>query len=357
MATVTFSNIGQSYDLSPDESTWALRPIDVEFKSGLTYGLVGPSGSGKTTMLNLISGIVRPTQGQIYFDETDVTKMSIAQRNVAQVFQFPTIYKQMTVFGNLAFPLSCRKWSKNKIKDRVESIADQIGLGETLGKSANKLRADEKQLVSLGRGLVRDDVTALLMDEPLTVIDPQYKAELRRKIKKIVAGKGITIIYVTHDQYEAMTFADEILVMNVGSVVQRGQPEELFERPNSRYVGNFIGSPAMNFIRGVVDQGQVSIAGQRLEVSTSVTTLGGAEIEVGIRPEYVPVMEAQGPNVVTAEHISVSDMGSTRVLNCKIGDDIIRAKILRDQPVPKLGPIYLHLPSEKLLVYQDGEIV
>jgi glycerol transport system ATP-binding protein len=308
-------------------------------------------------MLNLISGIVRPTQGQIYFDETDVTKVSIAKRNVAQVFQFPTIYKQMTVFDNLAFPLSCRKWKKAQVKERVEDIAEQIGLGETLGKSANKLRADEKQLVSLGRGLVRDDVTALLMDEPLTVIDPQYKAELRRRIKKIVEGKGITIIYVTHDQYEAMTFADEIFVMSVGSLVQRGKPEELFERPNSRYVGNFIGSPAMNFLKGKVEHGSVEVSGQRLELASSVATLAGMEIEVGIRPEYVEVSVATGPNVITAEHVSVSDMGSTRVLTCKLGDDIIRAKILRDDPVPRLGPIQLRLPAEKVLAYHDGNLV
>lgn len=357
MAKITFSSVGQSYDRNPDESTWALRPIDVVFEPGFTYGLVGPSGSGKTTMLNLISGIVRPTQGQIYFNETDVTNVSIAQRNVAQVFQFPTIYKQMTVFDNLAFPLTCRKWSKVKVKERVEGIAEQIGLGETLGKSANKLRADEKQLVSLGRGLVRDDVSALLMDEPLTVIDPQYKAELRRKIKKIVEGKGITIIYVTHDQYEAMTFADEIFVMSVGSLVQRGKPEELFERPNTRYVGNFIGSPAMNFLRGNVEQNQVSLAGQRLDLVSSVSHLAGEEVEVGIRPEYVQVTDATGPNVITAEHISVSDMGSTRVLTCSYGDDVIRAKILRDQPVPNLGPINLLLPPDKLLAYRDGHLV
>lgn len=357
MAKITFSSVGQSYDGNPDESTWALRPIDVVLEPGFTYGLVGPSGSGKTTMLNLISGIVRPTRGQIYFDETDVTNVPTAKRNVAQVFQFPTIYKQMTVFDNLAFPLTCRKWPKAEVKERVEGIAEQIGLGGTLGKSANNLRADEKQLVSLGRGLVRDDVSALLMDEPLTVIDPQYKAELRRKIKKIVQGKDITIIYVTHDQYEAMTFANEIFVMNVGSLVQRGGPEELFERPITRYVGNFIGSPAMNFLRGLVEQNQISVAGQRLDLATNVSDFAGAEVEVGIRPEYVQVTEAGGPNVITAEHIAVSDMGSTRVLNCEYGGDVIRAKILRDEPVPKLGPIKLFLPPDKVLAYRDGHLV
>ena len=357
MAKVTFSNIGQSYDKNPDEESWALKPIDIVFESGMTYGLVGPSGCGKTTMLNLISGIVRPTQGSIHFDDDDVTHKPISQRNVAQVFQFPTIYKQMTVFDNLAFPLTCRKWPKNQVKARVEDIAEQIGIAASLGKSANKLRADEKQLVSLGRGLIRDDVTALLMDEPLTVIDPQYKSELRRKIKKIVEGKQITIIYVTHDQYEAMTFADEVLVMSYGRLVQRGNPEELFERPNTRYVGNFIGSPAMNFLKADIVDGAVSIAGQGLVVAGSAGILADGPVEIGIRPEYVKVCDSAGPNVIAADNVAVSDMGSTKVLTCKVGDETIRAKIVRDQPVPKLGPIKLLLPPDKVLAYRDGHLL
>lgn len=354
MAKVTFSNIGQSYDKNSDVESWALKPIDIVFESGMTYGLVGPSGCGKTTMLNLISGIIRPTQGSILFDENDVTAKPISQRNVAQVFQFPTIYKQMTVFDNLAFPLICRKWPKDQVKARVEDIAEQIGIAASLGKSAKKLRADEKQLVSLGRGLIRDDVTALLMDEPLTVIDPQYKSELRRKIKKIVQGKQITMIYVTHDQYEAMTFADEVLVMSYGRLVQRGNAEELFERPNTRYVGNFIGSPAMNFLKADIVDGGVSIAGQRLAMAGS---LADGPVEIGIRPEYVQVCDAAGPNVIAADNVAVSDMGSTKVLTCRIGQETLRAKIMRDQPVPKLGPIKLLLPPEKVLAYRDGHLV
>ncbi len=194
MAKVIFSNVGQSYDKSLDEETWALKPIDLVFESGRTYGLVGPSGCGKTTMLNLISGIIRPSHGSIFFDDTDVTDSPIVKRNVAQVFQFPTIYKQMTVYDNLAFPLTCRKWGKSEVKARVEEIAEQIGISDVLGKSANKLRADEKQLVSLGRGLVRDDVTALLMDEPLTVIDLQYKLTAAQD-QKIVEVKDYIIMY------------------------------------------------------------------------------------------------------------------------------------------------------------------
>lgn len=357
MAKISFADVGHSYIKTQDEEAWALKPIDIVFESGKSYGLVGPSGCGKTTMLNLISGIIRPTTGQIYFNDEDVTGRSISKRNVAQVFQFPTIYKSMTVYDNLAFPLVCRKWTKSAIAARVGDIAEQIGITDKLDKSANKLRADEKQLVSLGRGLVRDDVTALLMDEPLTVIDPQYKSELRRQIKRIVAGKQITIIYVTHDQYEAMTFADEILVMSLGRLVQRGNPEELFEFPNTRYVGNFIGSPAMNFLKAKVEQGEVSVAGQKLSMTRSLSGYTGSEVELGIRPEYVQVTQGLGPNVITAEHVAMSDMGATRILTCTVGDSVIRAKILRDAPIPQRGPINLLLPQDKVLAYQDGNLI
>ncbi len=357
MAKITFKNVGQSYDSNPDIETWALKPIDFTLESGRPYGLVGPSGCGKTTMLNLISGIVKPSQGSILFDDTDYTSLPISKRNVAQVFQFPTIYKSMTVFDNLAFPLICRNWKEDKIKTRVGEIAEQIGISDKLKRSANKLRADEKQLISLGRGLVRDDVTALLMDEPLTVIDMQYKSELRRKIKKIVEGKQITIIYVTHDQYEAMTFAEEILVMSFGRLVQRGKPEELFERPNTKYVGNFIGSPAMNFLSAKVTNGEANIAGQKLRLASEFANLGGDDIEIGIRPEYLQVSESTGPNVLTVEHLGASDMGSTKILNCKLGNTQIKAKILRDEPLPRLGQINLLFPQDKLLAYREGQLL
>ncbi len=151
--------------------------------------------------------------------ERDVTRAAIADRNIAQVFQFPVVYRSKTVFGNLAFPLKCRNWDKARIERRVSEVAELLGLTARLGRSARSLTADEKQLISLGRGLVRDDVAALLMDEPLTVIDPQMKFDLRRRIKQANERTRHTVIYVTHDQNEAMTFADEILVMQAGRVI------------------------------------------------------------------------------------------------------------------------------------------
>jgi glycerol transport system ATP-binding protein len=357
MAKITFKNIGHTYNKSANEEDWALKPINMQWETGRSYALVGPSGCGKTTILNIISGIVKPYQGQILFDDADVTKLPISKRNVAQVFQFPTIYKSMTVFENLSFPLVCRDWEKDKIRERVGDVAEQIGISHKLDRSANKLGADEKQLISLGRGLVRDDVTALLMDEPLTVIDPQLKFELRKRIKQIIQGKNITVVYVTHDQYEAMTFADELLVMSLGRLVQQGTPEELFEKPNSKYVGNFIGSPAMNFLRGKNDGGTTKVGDQKLVSVSNISQSHSSDVELGIRPEHVSVVDNVSENVIVADFISYDDIGSSRILNCKFDSQAIRVKIPRGHPVPNRGKINLKLPKEKLLTYQDGMLL
>ncbi len=230
------------------DADYALLPLDIVFEDGGAYALLGPSGCGKTTMLNIISGLVAPSHGAIRFDGVDRTRASPQERNIAQVFQFPVIYDTMTVGENLAFPLRNRKVPEDRIRERVGRIAEMLDLSAQLDQRAANLAADAKQKISLGRGLVRADVSAVLFDEPQTVIDPHLKWELRRKLKQIHHELGLTLIYVTHDQVEAMTFADQVLVMARGRVVQQGTPEELFERPRHTFVGHFIGSPGMNLL-------------------------------------------------------------------------------------------------------------
>ena len=246
MSKIDLNNISHSYNPNDPNPVYALNPFSMTWENGKRYAILGPSGCGKTTMLNIVSGLVRPSAGNILFDDKDVTDLKTESRNIAQVFQFPVIYNTMTVYENLAFPLKCRDFSKDKINERVKSVADTLNLESFLNSPARKLTADQKQLISLGRGLVREDVAAVLMDEPLTVIDPDLKFRLRRKLKEINEEFKTTLVYVTHDQNEAMTFADNIIVMSEGEVVQAGTPKELFERPNTTFVGYFIGSPAKN---------------------------------------------------------------------------------------------------------------
>ena len=188
MARLDIIDVAHSYTKGAPEQQWALKPLNLTFEPARTYALVGPSGCGKTTLLNILSGLVTPSQGRVLFDGVDVTTRPTKARNIAQVFQFPVIYNSMTVYENLAFPLQCRRVDKARIDAKVHLVAKA------------------KQLISLGRGLVRDDVSALLMDEPLTVIAPQLKFSLRRKIREITDQFRPTVIYVTHDQYETMSF-------------------------------------------------------------------------------------------------------------------------------------------------------
>src|SRR6266702_539411 len=288
MARIDLVDLAHSYSgNAADPESFALKPISMTWRQGGAYALLGPSGCGKTTLLNLISGIVAPSSGQILFDGADITPLSTQKRNIAQVFQFPVIYDTMTVGQNLAFPLRNRGMRQAEIDARVQEIASLLDLAGELGRRARRLTADAKQKISLGRGLVRSDVAAILFDEPLTVIDPHLKWELRSKLKELHRKLDMTMIYVTHDQTEALTFADKVVVMSEGEVVQTGTPEELFERPAHTFVGYFVGSPGMNVMPCEIRGATAIVAGQVIALGAHYPPLPSAgKLELGIRPEF-----------------------------------------------------------------------
>jgi ABC-type sugar transport system ATPase subunit len=231
MAEIQLKSLAHSYSNTPGgPEDYAIRQLDHVWHKGGAYALLGPSGCGKSTMLNIISGLVQPSEGEVLFDGKRVNELSPRDRNIAQVFQFPVIYDSMTVFDNLAFPLKNNKVPKSRIKARVHEIAAVLEIEDKLYKKAKNLTADEKQKVSMGRGLVREDVSAILFDEPLTVIDPQLKWKLRRKLKQIHEQFDITMVYVTHDQLEASTFADKIAVIDGGKVLEEGSHASLVQQ-------------------------------------------------------------------------------------------------------------------------------
>ncbi|WP_294643544.1 ABC transporter ATP-binding protein [uncultured Aureimonas sp.] len=347
MARIHLDGVGHSYD---GGRSHALQPADILFEDGKTYALLGPSGCGKTTMLNIVSGLLFPSDGRVRLGEQDVTRAPIADRNIAQVFQFPVVYRSKTVFGNLAFPLKCRNWDKARIERRVSEVAELLGLTARLGRSARSLTADEKQLISLGRGLVRDDVAALLMDEPLTVIDPQMKFDLRRRIKQANERTRHTVIYVTHDQNEAMTFADEILVMQAGRVIQRGTPKDLFERPLNAYVGTFIGSPGMNFVPATQSGGEIRVGGEIIR--NDAPTIVGGTLTVGIRPEHIRLSATD--TGLPAQVIGVQDQGNVRVVELELADGArLKAKLPREHTIPA-DALRVVMPSQHAHIYADG---
>ena len=334
MARIEFRNLGHAYGANPaSNDDYALQPMNMVWEDGGAYALLGPSGCGKSTLLNIISGLLVPSHGQVLFDGKDMTHTPTRGRNIAQVFQFPVLYDTMTVFDNLAFPLRNRKMPENAVRQRVHEVAEILGMSHELQQRASGMAADAKQKISLGRGLVRKDVSAILFDEPLTVIDPHLKWMLRRQLKQIHQQLKLTLIYVTHDQVEALTFADQVVVMTDGKIVQQGPPDALFERPDHTFVGYFIGSPGMNFFPVSMDGDVVCIGTQRLALDAAtmaqLKSVRG-KLSLGIRPEFVALAQAGAPGALEAEIAHVQHLGTCQLLSGTVAGLPVKAKISTD---------------------------
>jgi glycerol transport system ATP-binding protein len=350
-------DLAHAYVAHPQkDEDYALLPLNFTFEDGGAYALLGPSGCGKTTLLNCISGLLRPSQGTIRFDGNDVTDASPQARNIAQVFQFPVIYDTMTVGENLAFPLKNRGLARDVIGKRVAEIADLLDLTPFLDRKAVRLSPDAKQKISLGRGLVRSDVAAVLFDEPLTVIDPHLKWELRSKLKALHQALDLTMIYVTHDQTEALTFADTVVVMHDGAVVQSGTPEELFAKPAHTFVGYFIGSPGMNIVPAEVKGNEAKIGGHTIKLNRTYGSLPlGATVEIGVRPEFVEVAPP-APGLLSAKIERIDDLGRVRFARVRIGDVKFAAKVPNGFSASDntaglvFDPAHIHVYADSLLV-------
>ncbi len=353
MAQITLDKLAHSYLAKPQsEADFALKQIDHVWEDGGAYALLGPSGCGKTTLLNIISGLLVPSRGSILFDREDVTHLAPEQRNIAQVFQFPVIYDTMTVAENLAFPLVNRRVPKDEIRKRVAEALDMLDLAGKANRKAKGLTADEKQKISLGRGLVRYDVNAILFDEPLTVIDPHMKWQLRTKLKELHRRFGHTMIYVTHDQTEALTFADKVVVMYEGEVVQIGTPEELFDEPAHTFVGYFIGSPGMNVLPCEVEGDRLRLGGREIALTQGYPPLDG-RVEVGIRPEFVRLARSGQGLPITISR--VEDIGRFKIVRASLEGHAFDAVLPEGSEVPEGASAVVD--AARVNIYRDSHLV
>ncbi len=355
MAKIVLKNIAHSYAGSASDD-YALKPLSHVWEDGGAYALLGPSGCGKTTLLNIISGLITPSRGQLLFDETDVSQLPTEKRNIAQVFQFPVLYDTMTVAQNLAFPLRNRRGA-NKLADaeinkRVAEAISMLGLEHLAYRKARGLTADDKQKISLGRGLVRTDVNAILFDEPLTVIDPHLKWQLRTQLKQIHRQFGHTMIYVTHDQTEALTFADKVVVMLAGEVVQTGTPEQLFQHPQHTFVGKFIGSPGMNILACELVGNEAVVDGCRVALPRQYPALQG-NIELGIRPEFIRIVDAGAGIPVTLT--AIEDVGRHRIVRAKLQTQTLDIVVPEGASIPDKPSVAF--ATENIGIYQDSRLV
>lgn len=361
MAEITLNSLAHTYSDNPSKpEDYAIRQMQHIWHQGGAYALLGPSGCGKSTLLNIISGLLEPSDGEVLFDGKRVNELKPEERNIAQVFQFPVVYDTMTVYDNLAFPLRNIGVPEHKIRAKVLEVAEILELSDQLKRKAKGLSADQKQKVSMGRGLVRDDVSAILFDEPLTVIDPQLKWKLRRKLKQIHEQFNITMVYVTHDQLEASTFADKIAVMYQGQIVQFGTPRELFEHPAHTFVGYFIGSPGMNFIEAKVGESELHFGEHTLAIHPKLLTQlhkqNAEQVTVGIRPEFVHVWDGQNEDAFKVEVDFVEDLGTYKILTFSFAGMSMKARLSEDQKVPE-GSAYVSFPEQWTKVYLNDYLV
>jgi len=354
MALITLKDLKHSYSSDPEnDDDWALKHLAFECEDGGAYALLGPSGCGKTTLLNIISGLLTPTCGRVLFDGEDVTGFMPNQRNIAQVFQFSVVYDTMSVYDNLAFPLRNRGITGDAMDQRVRQIAEMIDLSDTLHQRAAGLTADGKQKISLGRGLVRPDVNVIMFDEPLTVIDPHLKWQLRSKLKELHQQVGTTMIYVTHDQIEALTFADKVVVMHDGAVVQIGTPVDLFERPQHTFVGHFIGSLGMNVLKCELDNGKPVLGGDIVSSNPiRQSPAAGANVEIGIRPEFIHFAKSG----IAVKIVRTSDAGRFSIVETQHKDQSIKLLVPEGAEIPS-GDAFIKFDESHTQIYADSRII
>ena len=322
MASVTLRRLSKVFD----GGVQALHQLDLEVRDGELLVLLGPSGSGKTTILRCIAGLEEPTSGDVVIGERVVTQLSPTERDVAMVFQTPALYPHLTVRDNIAFPLEVRHLAAAQVARRVLEAATRLGLKDLLDRMPEQLSEGERQRVALGRAIVRGP-QAFLLDEPLSRLDTKLRIELRAELLALHRALGATMIYVTHDQTEAMTIGQRIAVLHEGRLRQIGTPEEVYQRPADVHVARFVGTPGMNVLAGRGrggDGGKVIEAGS-LSISIELMTYEG-ELQVGIRPEYVSVC-AVDKGAGNADVLVVEPLGTETLVHLNAGGQPLVARL------------------------------
>jgi multiple sugar transport system ATP-binding protein len=347
MSTIVLANLHKRFD-----DFVAVRDTSLTISAGRFVVLLGPSGCGKTTTLRMIAGLELPTSGQILIDGEDVTALRARQRDIAFVFQMFALYPHMTVRNNIAFPLRNEHVPRKEIAARVDAAAHMLRIENILDRKTGGLSGGDRQRVALGRAIVRQP-KAFLMDEPLGTLDADFRELMCLELRKLHNALAATTVYVTHDQSEAMAMADDIVVMNKGEVLQSGPPHEIYHFPATVFVGNFIGSPPMNFlpVDGGVDVGHehVKLHGAVVPVPRCEAT--AARVLMGIRPEHV-MLDEHGP--LRGKVIADEYLGSHQVLVIETALGIVRVRAGKDDGLPAGSPVGLSFRKERALLY-DAE--
>ena len=338
-------------------SVTALRDVSLDISDGEFFAVLGPPGAGKTTLLRTIVGLEKPDHGEIFADEHPITDVFPGDRDIAIMFQNLALYPDKSVYGNLAFPLKQAKVPKQEIRRRVTETAAKLHIEALLERKPAKLSGGERQRVALGRALVRDP-RALLLDEPLSALDAMLRLEMRAELKRLQRELGRTLVYVTHDQVEAMSMPDRVAVLREGVVQQVDTPENIYHRPASRFVATVIGSPPMNFIPAVVDasNGHLRFVHERFVIESAAPVKAerlsdGAPCFVGIRPEDIQVTNAG--DGLAARIYATEPLGGETVVDVTLGDRVIKLIAPPALVLTQDAEIRIVLDSARLHVFDE----
>ncbi|MDJ0824585.1 MAG: sn-glycerol-3-phosphate ABC transporter ATP-binding protein UgpC [Rhodobacter sp.] len=348
MAEVAIRDLRKSYG-----AVEVIHGVDVDIHDGEFVVLVGPSGCGKSTLLRMIAGLEGISDGTIHIGERLVNNLAPSKRDIAMVFQNYALYPHKTVASNMAFSLRMRKMAKVEIEERVKRAAEILGLTPYLNRYPRALSGGQRQRVAMGRAIVRDP-QVFLFDEPLSNLDAKLRVQMRAEIRELHQRLSTTTVYVTHDQIEAMTMADKIVVMQEGNIEQIGTPLELYDRPANRFVAGFIGSPSMNMLGGTVRRNGASVAveveGVTLEAPDDPDLTDGRTVTFGIRPEHLELAEDGLPVTVSV----VEPTGSETHLITKFGAHEITGVFRERHHFAPGQRIHLHPRLDKIYVFDDA---
>ena len=330
----------------------ALRGLDLEVADGELMVVAGPSGCGKTTALRIAAGLERPTRGRVSIGGRDVTDLPPVRRNVSMVFQGYALFPHLSVGDNIGFGLVARKVAKGDVAEQVRAAAQVVGCSELLSRRPEELSGGERQRVALARALVRHP-DAFLLDEPLSNLDAQLRVSMRAELKLLHQRVGTSMVYVTHDQIEALTLGDRLAVLRDGVLQQVGTPDDVYRRPANRFVATFIGSPAMNVLPAELDGSDVVAGPFRVALRAAEGVRDGLPLELGIRPEHVEI-RSSGEGVPARVEL-VEAAGGETFLHLSAGPTALVARVVAEFRPPAGSTVWVRLPADRAFVFDaDG---
>ncbi len=360
MASLTLEGVKKQFG-----TVTAVEGVNLTIADGEFVALLGPSGCGKTTTLRMIAGLELPNEGRISIGGTDVTQLPPRARDISMVFQDYALYPHMTVLENVGYPLKVRGVPQDKLRSRVAEVAGQLQIGTLLERRPGQLSGGQQQRVALARAVVHK-AQVTLYDEPLSNLDTKLRLEARAFLKRLQHEVGITSVYVTHDQAEAMALADRIVVMNAGHVMQVGTPLEVYDSPANTFVASFIGSPPMNLLPCTLDAAARTIrflTGDTLHLASLPASFGrasagGGEVTLGIRPEHIKLHSAPAENTLQGSVYVTQLLGRETLVMVTVGDQLVSVTINADDPLPQSEQVWLEFNPARIFFYNaEGNLI